>query len=115
MDDELRLAIVVAHSALPQGCRSPPATESQLETFEREFGAIPEEFRWYLSTCGGGVCGPEWLDDINELAQTHRKFNAECVGPRGWTWTMRGVFIIGWDGGGNPFGIERSSGRIIVE
>jgi len=28
---------------------------------------------------------------------------------------MRDVFIIGWDGWGNPFGIELSSGRVLVE
>jgi hypothetical protein len=25
---------------------------------------------------------------------------------------MTGVFIVGWDGGGNPFGIEAVAGRI---
>lgn len=28
---------------------------------------------------------------------------------------MQDVLITGWDGAGNPFGIERSTGRIIVE
>lgn len=28
---------------------------------------------------------------------------------------MNDVFVIGWDGGGNPFGIHIESGRIIVE
>lgn len=28
---------------------------------------------------------------------------------------MRDVFIIGWDGSGNPFGIEITTGRVVVE
>ena len=28
---------------------------------------------------------------------------------------MKGVFVIGWDGSGNPFGIEEATGRILVE
>ena len=112
MDDALRLAVAAAHAELPDGCRYAPASEEQLLEFEREFGPIPTDFRWYLSTCGGGVCGAEWIDDIVTLPRSHRKFKAE-LGPRGWT--MPDVFIIGWDGGGNPFGIELSTGRMLVE
>jgi len=28
---------------------------------------------------------------------------------------MRGVFVIGWDGFGNPYGIDAATGRILVE
>jgi hypothetical protein len=28
---------------------------------------------------------------------------------------MDGVFVIGWDGAGNPFGIETATGKILVE
>jgi hypothetical protein len=28
---------------------------------------------------------------------------------------MRDVFVIGWDGWGNPYGICQSSGRMVVE
>lgn len=28
---------------------------------------------------------------------------------------MRDVFIIGWDGFGNPFGIAENSGKLLVE
>ncbi len=28
---------------------------------------------------------------------------------------MTEVFVIGWDGGGNPFGIHVESGKILVE
>lgn len=90
-----------------------PATESELREFEAEFGPIPSEFRWFLSACGGGPVGGEWVDGIAQLADSHRKFRSECGGPFGWS--MAGVFVIGWDGGGNPFGINRTSGRLVVE
>ena len=28
---------------------------------------------------------------------------------------MADVFVIGWDGAGNPFGIDRATGRVLVE
>jgi hypothetical protein len=103
---------VAAHRALPEGIRSAPATPEELAAFESQFGPIPAAYRWYLEQCGGGVAGDEWLDNIHELAISHRKFLAES-GPGGWT--MRGVFIVGWDGAGNPFGINSSSGEVVVE
>jgi hypothetical protein len=63
--------------------------------------------------CGGGTVGSEWVDGIKELDRTHEKFLEESTGPNGWTMTE--VFVIGWDGSGNPFGIHRESGRILVE
>ena len=81
--------------------------------FESLFGAIPDDFRWLLATCGGGVVGAERVDGIKQLVRSHMKFRREFGPPRGWT--MRDVFVIGWDGGGNPFGIECSTGRILVE
>jgi hypothetical protein len=38
---------------------------------------------------------------------------AESRIPNGWT--LKGVFVIGWDGAGNPFGIDGDSGRVLVE
>jgi hypothetical protein len=113
MDDQLRQAIVDAYLELPADIRRTPAVSSELEAFEQEFGPIPEEFRWYLARCGGGVCGPEWIDGIAELAATHRKFALEFGGDRGWR--MRGVFLIGWDGSGDPYGIEIATNRVLVE
>ena len=63
--------------------------------------------------CGGGTIGSVWIDGIDELTDTHRKFNAEFEIDNGWT--MDGVFVIGWDGAGNPFGIETATGKILVE
>jgi hypothetical protein len=84
----------------------------QLAAFEKEFGTIPSDYRWYLAACGGGVCGSEWIDGVEQLAASHRKFRAES-GSGGWK--MRNVFVIGWDGAGNPFGIEQATGRVVAE
>jgi hypothetical protein len=97
----------------PRGLREAPATETELQEFEAVFGAIPDDYRWLLVTCGGGVIGAERLDGIKSLAKSHAKFQQELGAPRGWT--MREVFIIGWDGSGNPFGIDQKSGRILIE
>ena len=59
------------------------------------------------------MIGSEWVDSIGELTQTHRKFSVESGLEKGWT--MDGVFVIGWDGAGNPFGIELETGKLIVE
>lgn len=88
------------------------ATQTDLERFEEEHGPIPPEFRWFLTECGGGVVGAEWVDGIDLLGKTHTKFKAESGG-RGWT--MTGVFVIGWDGAGNPYGIDARTGAIHVE
>ena len=81
--------------------------------FEREYGPVPDDVRWFLTACGGGTVGSEWVDGITELLDTHRKFRDECALKDGWT--MRGVFVIGWDGSGNPFGIEASTGKVLAE
>lgn len=90
-----------------------PATELEPQAFETEYGPIPSEFRWFPAVCGGGPVGSERVDSTRELPATLRKFRAEFGPPRGWTLT--GVFVIGWDGGGNPFGIHASTGRVLVE
>jgi hypothetical protein len=112
MDAALRQAILTAWRSLPEEVRHEPATEEQLRRFERSFGIIPPEFRWFLAECGGGPVGSEWIDSIDDLPASHRKFRTES-GPPGWT--MKGVFIIGWDGVGNPLGILRVSGAVLVE
>lgn len=108
----LESLIIAAHRALPEDIRSAPATVEELTAFESVFGPIPPVYRWYLEHCGGGVAGSEWLDDIHRLVDSHRKFQSES-GEGGWS--MRGVFIIGWDGGGNPFGISIKTGEVLVE
>lgn len=110
--NSLDSSIIAAHRALPEDMRSRPATEKDLAAFESEFDAIPPSYRWYLQNCGGGVASSEWLDDIHKLAASHRKFQKER-GEGGWT--MRDVFVIGWDGAGNPFGIRTRTGEVMVE
>jgi hypothetical protein len=99
MDDELRRRLVEAHNRLPSSCRSLPASEEALLAHERQFGPIPSDYRWFLKACGGGVIGSERVNDLTELPSTHAKFKRE-------PWTMKDVYVIGWDGAGNPFGIE---------
>lgn len=111
MDERLRQALLAKWQTFPEEDRHPPATEDELQAFEVEFGPIPPAFREYLAVCGGRIGGGgEWIDGLPELPDSHRQFQAESG-----FWTMRGVFIIGYDGGGNPFGIELSSGRVLVE
>ncbi len=112
MNESLKQRIVQAFSRIPEGFRSRPASEEELQAFEDGFGTIPEDFRWFLKACGGGAVGSEWTDGIEELPETHRQFRK---GLEDGFWTMSGVFIIGSDGGGNPYGIEVATGRIIVE
>ena len=100
-------------SAMPESLRREPATEEELREFEALYGQIPEDYRWFLFTCGGGHFGAEEVDDIVQLTRSHAKFRREFGPPRGWT--MHDVFIIGWDGAGNPFGIETTTGRVVVE
>jgi hypothetical protein len=100
-------------AAMPESLRRDSATEQELREFEESYGPIPEDYRWFLLTCGGGHFGAEAVDDITELAKSHAKFRREFGPPRGWT--MRDVFIIGWDGFANPFGIETTTGRVVVE
>jgi hypothetical protein len=113
MDVGLRQRIVAAWSERPDSIRSLPASDAQIAAFERQFGAIPPDLRWFLEECGGGVVGSEWVDDIGRLGETHTKFLAESGDPRGWR--MEDVFVIGWDKAGNPFGIHLKSGKVIVE
>jgi hypothetical protein len=105
----LESSIIAAHRALPADIRSAPAAPEEFTAFESEFGPIPPSYRWYLENCGGGVAGSEWLDDIRQLAATHRRFRKESAIKNGWT--MRDVFVIGWEGAGNPFGISTPTGR----
>lgn len=113
MTPEAQNRIVKAHLALPEACRHRPASETELAEFESVFGAIPEEYRWYLAACGGGVVGSERVDDIVRLKISHQKFRREAVPPKGWK--KKDMFVIGWDGSGNPMGIDPGTKRVVVE
>lgn len=102
-----------AHFELPAECRNLPASEPDLLRFEQEFEAtIPEDYRWYLSECGGGVIGREWIDGIEQLAESHRRFRE---GAKGGLYSLENFFIVGWDGSGNPCGFDLENGKILTE
>ena len=107
MTTEQKAKIVRFHSKLPSGCRSEPAGLDAIAAFEIEYGPIPEQYRWYLQECGGGVVGSEWVDDIEELKKSHRKFKNE-------EGDLISSFIFGWDGGGNPILIDRTTGKVFT-
>jgi hypothetical protein len=113
MNEAEQTRIRDAWLSLPAAVRSEPASEGELAEFEARHGPIPAEFRWFLSVCGGGPVGSERVDGIAELPKSHSRFQQQSNRPRGWT--MRDVFIIGWDGAGNPFGIHRPTGELRVE
>ena len=104
-----RSRILEAHRLRGAGLE-PPATEAQFLAFEKAFGPIPAEVRWYLATCGGGRVGDERLDGFRALGISHRRL---ASGP--WAIKSRDVFLIGWDATGGPIAIERQSGRVLVE
>jgi len=97
--------------SLPAEVRRAPASLEQLEEFERAYGPIPLGYRQFLQHFGGGPVGSEWIDGIEQLAESHNKFRREC-GPNGWRNSQ--AFVIGWDGGGNPIEID-VAGAVVVE
>jgi hypothetical protein len=111
MQSSLPASLVSEWHLLPAEVRSAPASEEALAEFERAHGPIPAEYRQFLGQCGGGPVGNEWIDGIDKLAATHTKFRRES-GPSGWR--NSNVFVIGWDGGGNPIGID-AAGAVVVE
>lgn len=90
----------------------PPASEQQIEEFENECLKIPEDYRWFLLNCGGGLVASEWVDAIDELYATHIRFNQECT--EGKSWTISDCFVIGWDSSGSPIAIDKG-GNIVVQ
>ena len=96
MNPDEEREVKFAHDALPDGCKSDPATEEQLTNFETKFELIPSDYRWYLLNCGGGVIGSEWIDGITDLPETYRKFQQ---GKDDGHYSLTNFFPVGWDGG----------------
>ena len=113
MNDIIKQQIVEAWHSLPESVKGRTASEDQLLGFEEMYGPVPPDLRWFLLACGGCPVGSNWVDGIEELPNSHKKFADETRTPNGWT--MSGVFIVGWDGSGNPYGICKKTGRILVE
>src|SRR6476660_421498 len=115
MDETLRRALLAEWGEVPEEERFPPVTEEQLREVEASFGPIPTVFRRYLSVCGGGLVGGgcERIDGIEQLSETHRTFRQQVE--QGFWRLMSDVFVIGWDGCGNPYGIHRGTGQVLVE
>lgn len=113
MQEKLKRRIMTAWREVPAELRHAAATPEEITAFEKRFGPMPSELRWFLESCGGGTVGSAWIDDIEKLVETHKKFSRESALPNGWS--MKDVFVIGWDGAGNPFGIQASTGKILVE
>jgi hypothetical protein len=67
MNEAIKHKVLKAYTELPDGMEHPPAKPERLNRFEEVFGPIPDEYRWYLLECGGGIVGSEWVDSIDEL------------------------------------------------
>ena len=92
--------------------RPPVATEEQIEKFESEFEPLPEDFRQFLLVCGGGG-GDRNISGLAVLTKRHRKLNRALV--RGEENLLKGAFVVGVDGAGNLFGVDRQSGSVVLE
>ena len=55
----------------------------------------------------------ERLDGIRKLWSSHEKYRKEFGPPTGWS--MTDVFIVGWDGAGNPIAVHKRTGQVLVE
>ena len=113
MKESSKQIISSFYEKLPSSVRSAAASEAQLAAFEEDHGLIPHDYRWFLGACGGGPIGDEWLDNIEELIEDNNKYKKECSDPSGWT--MKNVFIMAFDGAGNPLAICRETGQVKTE
>ncbi|MBI2921609.1 MAG: SMI1/KNR4 family protein [Planctomycetes bacterium] len=116
MTPELKSLLAEAHRRLHvsryERRGGQPATEAALHAFESQFGAIPPDFRWYLSNCGSGTVGSEHVDGIDKLSETHLRFR-HAREDNSWE-GQDCVFVFGTDGGGGWMGIDTESGRVVV-
>ena len=72
MTEGTQAAILDAWNRLPSECRSRLATPAELVTLESVLGRIPADYGWFLTCCGGGPVGSEWVDGIESLPAIHR-------------------------------------------
>ncbi|MFG6460745.1 SMI1/KNR4 family protein [Roseateles sp. DXS20W] len=111
MEQPTTAQLLQAWKQLPESIRYQPATQPQIDAFESQHGPIPPTYREFLLQFGGGAVGSEWLDGVDQLANTHAKFRRERSLH---AWRLDDAFVIGWDGAGNPLAISRE-GAVVVE
>jgi SMI1 / KNR4 family (SUKH-1) len=107
---QLEANLLDAWEQLPSEVRSRRATRADIAELERELGVVPDDYAWFLLNLGGGPVGTEWIDDLQTVRTSHRKFESEKE-----LWTLRDCFIVGWDGAGNPLVIDDNTGKLITE
>ena len=107
-------AKIEAHLAkFPIAVRERAATEAELREFEAAFGAIPDDYRWLLVAAVAAWLARSELTASRSLPSLTPSFAASldrhAVGRCEMFSLLAGMVAV------NPFGIEQSSGRILVE
>lgn len=98
--------IIESYKKQYQGIFNGAVNEEAVEEILNQYGVINLIYRNWLIQTGGGPMGPDWLDGIEELKESQKKFKNE-------PWSVSG-FVIGWDGVGNPLVLSKN-GEIITE
>ena len=113
LSKETKEHLIKYSQSMPEELQGRKATDLDINKFEEKFYPIPEDYKWILKNCERVFFKAEWVNDIDELFETHIKFQKESSLENGWT--LKNVFIIGWDGCGNPYGIDLKTEEIITE
>ena len=89
-----------------------PATDEQLRDFEAKVGPSRQTS---VGSSRPSVVVPSARSGSTTSTDSSSPIrnSTRSSGHRGWT--MGGVFVVGWDGTGNPYGIELETGRMLVE
>jgi len=97
-------------SKLPEALKGRLADANEKKELEKYVGEISDEHWWFLQEIGNCPIGPDWIDGIDEVMASNKKFKNEAD-----FWRMNNVVIVGWDGSGNPFGQKVNTGKIMIE
>jgi len=112
MNADTRAQILEARAQHNPKKRLPPATEEELQEFERSHGPVPEDYRWFLCECGGGQVGSRAVTGIRALAETQREFAEVSDEPLYWPWNE--MLILGLDELGNWYGVHPPTGQLFL-
>ena len=94
-----------------------PFDQGILSECERQYGAIPEDYKWFLTTCGSGFLSHERLNSLIMLADPLSfGYNSEFL--EGLLFGLDGniyrkYFILGIDYDNNTFALL-SDGRVVT-